>query len=158
MAENQQQEPRKVMMVKDILSKDNRPGSTNRMRAQPRANQTIDHGERSGGRFRQRSRTPNTNAQTLDHNDMKPKTLLASKISHGQTMDQTLNESSKRGPLSYNTITSTMSVSKSKLGGVEKTDLPGPGSYNIQPSFPKGSKPCIQTKGKWDSLFGTKIA
>lgn len=38
MAENQQQEPRKVMMVKDILSKDNRPGSTNRMRAQPRAN------------------------------------------------------------------------------------------------------------------------
>lgn len=75
-------------------------------------------------------------------------------------MDQTgtRNESSMKGPLSYNTITSTMSVSKSKLGAIEKTGLPGPGSYNIQPSFPKGSKPCIQTKGKWDSLFGTKIA
>ena len=140
MAEIQQQEPRKVMMVKDILSKDNRPGSTNRVRAQPMANKTIDHGERTGGRFRARSRTPNTNAHTIDHNDMKPKTLLASKLSHGQTMDQT---DSKRGPLSYNTITSTMSVSKSKLGGVEKTDLPGPGSYTIQPTFPRGSKPCI---------------
>ena len=93
---------------------------------------------------------------------MKTKTLLASKNSIGQhqTMDETKtrNESSMKGPMSYNTITSTMSVSKSKLGVIEKTGLPGPGSYNIQPSFPRGSKPCIQTKGKWDSLFGTKIA
>lgn len=143
-------------MVKDILSKDNRPGSTNRIRPQARANQTIDHGEKSGGRFRPRSRTPNQNAMTIEQNDMKPKTLLSSKML-GSTIDQTKN-SSPKGRLSYGTITSTMSVSKSKLGGVEKTNLPGPGSYNIQPTFPKGSKPCIQTKGKWDSLFGTKIA
>lgn len=52
-------------------------------------------------------------------------------------------------------LNSTMS--KSKLGVIEKTDLPGPGSYNIQPSFPKGTKPVIQTKQKHDSLFMTKI-
>lgn len=51
-----------------------------------------------------------------------------------------------------------MSVTRSKLGAIEKTGLPGPGSYNITSQFPRGTKPVIQTKTKWDSLFGTKIA
>ncbi len=60
--------------------------------------------------------------------------------------------------MSFNTITSTKSVIRSKLGTIEKTSLPGPGSYNILPQFPRGTNPVIQIKTKWDSLFGTKIA
>jgi hypothetical protein len=156
MAENQQssKEPRKVMMVKEILQKDNRPSSTNRIRPKPSATKTI---EEKGDRFRARSRTPNNMAQTIDASEMKPKTLLSSKMSN--TFDQTggKGEVSTKGPLS-NTLTSNMSVTRSRLGGVEKTDLPGPGSYNIKPSFPRGTNPVIQSKGKWDSLYGTKIA
>ena len=79
-----------------------------------------------------RSRTPNTMTQTID-NEMKPKTLLGVKQSPDRrTIDHTEGfGSSKKGPMSFNTITSNMSVTRSKLGGVEKTSLPGPGSYNI---------------------------
>jgi hypothetical protein len=41
--------------------------------------------------------------------------------------------------LGRNTNTSTVSIKRS-LGGVEKTNLPGPGSYNIKRSFPNGPK------------------
>lgn len=86
---------------------------------------------------------------------MQPKSLLGSKYSlSGANTFEGSNAGSK-GPRQTNA--STISIKKS-LGGVEKTNLPGPGSYEYKQAFPKGPKAVIQTKGKWDSLFLTKIA
>ena len=41
-----------------------------------------------------------------------------------------------------------MSIKKSYLGGVEKTSLPGPGSYEYNNKFPKGPKAVIERKNK----------
>lgn len=84
---------------------------------------------------------------------LQPKSLFGSKAS---TSGYEPSFVGSRG-LGRNTNTSTVSIKRS-LGGVEKTNEPGPGSYEIKRAFPNGPKYVIQNKFKQDSLFLTKIA
>ena len=73
--------------------------------------------------------------------------MLGSKYSIGEAPNTEKFGGSYIGP-GRQTNASTVSIKKSYLGGVEKTSLPGPGSYEYKKAFPNGPKAVIERKNK----------